>query len=112
MTGKYSGEVRRVASELRNIADKMDHSPVPKNAPVLYEEMCIKIYGTPEVMGGANLYVEHTCRNDLGVVMIQDRSPLFDAILSCIGGEDGDSFDREAVKEWAEDRDDVSVELY
>lgn len=84
MTAK-TGELRRLASELNNLADEMDRTPVPDGAPVLYEDVHVTIYGTPESYGGEDLYLQHTGgRSDMGVVMVSEANTLHNVISSFV----------------------------
>lgn len=72
--------VRSSVRQLRKVADDLvaasQNDGVPDDAPVLYEEAHLTIYGTPEHYGGDKYYIKHTSRGDLGAVMIGERSAL------------------------------------
>lgn len=81
---KETGKLRRLSTELKEIADEIDRDPIPEDAPLLYEEMCLEIYGSAPHFGGDALYLKHTCRDDLGVVMIKEKSPIHTALQTVI----------------------------
>lgn len=70
------GDLRRIQDEIDDVVESLQRTPVPKDAPIVYEENCITVYGTPEHYGGDAFYIEHTCRNDLGVVLVKEHSAL------------------------------------
>lgn len=83
-------KARRLLNKLDGTLDAIDQEPIDDDAPLLYEERCIKIYGTPEYVGNDPIKIKHTCRSDLGTIMIMEYSPLYDAIMAVVEDDDGD----------------------
>lgn len=81
---KETSKLRRLANEMKEVADEIDRTPIPKDAPLLYEERCVEIYGSPEHFGDNALFIHHTCRDDLGTVMIKEYSPIHNALQEVI----------------------------
>lgn len=81
-------EARRLLKQLDSTLDEIDREPIGNDDPLLYEEECIEIYGTPEYVGNDPIKITHTCRNDLGTVMIMESSPLYDVIMAVVEDDD------------------------
>jgi hypothetical protein len=75
-----TGKVRRLAEEIKELTHEIDRCPISDDAPLLYEEHNLELYGSPDHYGGDSYYLKHTGRDDLGTVLVKPHSPVHDAL--------------------------------
>jgi len=85
MTEDSVQNLHKAIATIEQAIKNIQSEPIPADAPLLYEEHYLNIWGTPEYYGGDKYYIEHTGgRSDLGVVLVSEGSELHSLIRGLV----------------------------